>query len=193
MKTMIRITALSVTVFLIAAASVQAQSKIGYVDSQKILGSLKETQTVQTKLQEEQEKMGKHLQYMQDSLENAQDDYIKNYKDNALIKEGTKKAIEKGIQELAYQIQISQQKYQEELQKKYQELMQPIFDKVKKAVDNIRKAEGMDFVFDGSPQIILAADAKYDLTEKVLNEIVNIKDVKDTEKKDVKETKTDKK
>jgi len=171
--------------------SLEAQSKIGYVDSQKILSSLKETQSIQGKLQEEQEKMYKHLQYLQDSLSNSQDDYVKNIKDNALIKDGTKKAIEKGIEELAYSIQTSQQKYQEELQKKYQELMQPLLDKVKKAVDNIRKAENMDFVFDSASQIILASDTKYDLTQKVLDEIITIKEVKDTGKKETK-SKTDK-
>lgn len=160
--------------FVMMAGSLQSQSKIGYVDGQKILTSLKETQTVQSTLQAEQEKMMKKLQYMQDSLQEAQEDYIKNIKDNAMIKDAAKKAIEKGLEDLAYQIQSSQLRYQDELQKLYQDLMQPIFDRIRKAVDNVRKAEGMDFVFDGSSNVILAHDSKYDLTQKVLDELVKM-------------------
>lgn len=186
MKTALKL-ALGAILILSFIPALNAQSKIGYVDSQKILGSLKETQTVQGTLQAEQEKMYKKLQYMQDSLQDAQEDYVKNIKDNALIKDGAKKAIEKGLEDLAYQIQTSQQKFQEDLQKLYQELMQPIFDKVRKAVDNVRKAEGMDFVLDGSSQIILAADTKYEVTQKVLDELVKLADQKDTGKKETKD------
>jgi outer membrane protein len=174
---------------LTAFSTINGQSKIGYVDSQKILGSLKETQTVQSTLQAEQEKMYKKLQYMQDSLQEAQEDYVKNIKDNQMIKDGAKKAIQKGLEDLAFQLQTSQQKFQEDLQKLYQELMQPVFDKVKKAVDNVRKAEGMDLVLDGSSQIILAADTKYEMTQKVLDELVKMVDQKDTGKKEVKDNK----
>ncbi len=181
--------ALTVLFCLTAFATLSAQSRIGYVDSQKILGSLKETQTVQSTLQAEQEKMYKKLQYMQDSLQDAQEDYVKNIKDNLMIKDGAKKAIEKGLEDLAYQIQTSQQKFQEDLRKLYDDLMQPIFEKVRKAVDNVRKTEGMDFVLDGSSQIILAADNKYELTQKVLDELVKTADLKDTGKKEIKDKK----
>jgi outer membrane protein len=174
---------------LTAFSTIFSQSKIGYVDSQKILGSLKETQTVQSTLQTEQENMYKKLKYMQDSLQESQDDFVKNIKDNQMIKEGAKKAIQKGLEDLAYQLQTSQQKFQEDLQKLYQELMQPVFDKVKKAVDNVRKTEGMDFVLDGSTQIILAADTKYELTQKVLDELIKMGEQKDTGKKEVKDKK----
>jgi outer membrane protein len=179
----------------LTGASLMAQSKIGYVDSQKIMQSLKETQTVQTKLQEEQEKMAKQFQYLQDSLANAQDDYVKNYRDNPLIKENIKQSIQKGIEELAYYVQTAGQRYNEELGKKQQELMQPIFDKIKKAIENVRKAESMDYIIDSASGILLAYDAKYDMTEKAINELVKMagaagttkdsgsKDIKDTNKK----------
>ncbi len=161
-----------------------SQSKIGYVDSQKILGSLKETQEVQAKLQTEQERLYKQFEYLQDSLANAQEDYLKNVKDNQLLKEGTKKSIEKGIQELSYLVETSRQKFQEDLIKKQQELMQPILDRVRKAVDNVRKAEGLDYVLDYSFGFILASDTKYDLTQKTLDELVKMGESKETSTKD---------
>jgi outer membrane protein len=151
-----------------------AQSKIGYADSQKILGSLKETQAVQIKLQQEQEKMYKQYQYLQDSLNTAQDDYTKNVKDNQLLKDNMKRSIQKGLEELTYLVQTSGQKYQEELQKKQQELMLPILDKVKKAIENVRKADGLDFVLDSASGILLSYETKYDLTQKTIDELLKM-------------------
>ncbi|NUM81577.1 OmpH family outer membrane protein [bacterium] len=165
---------------MLLGSAVTAQSKVGYVDSQKLLGSLKETQAVQTQMQAEQEKMYAQFQYLQDSLANSQEDYVKNVKDNPLLKDGAKKAIEKGIQELAYLVQSSQQKFQEELYAKQQELMKPILDKIKKAVDNVRKAEGLDIMLDSAYGIILASDTKLDLTQKTIDELVKMATEKDS-------------
>ncbi|MBL7959037.1 OmpH family outer membrane protein [bacterium] len=188
MKRLIMI--LSVVLLGITAKSTSAQSKIGYVDSQKIMQSLKETQTVQAKLQVEQEKMAKQFQYLQDSLANAQDDFVNNYKNNPLIKENIRQSIQKGIEELAYYVQTAGQRYNEELGKKQQELMQPVFDKVKKALENVRKAEGMDFILDSASGILLAEDTKYDLTEKAINELIKMAGTtaKDTGVKETKDT-----
>lgn len=180
---------ISVVLVGITSNSINAQGKIGYVDSQKIMQSLKETQSVQVKLQEEQEKMAKQFQYLQDSLANAQDDYLKNYKDNPLIKENIRQSIQKGIEELAYYVQTAGQRFNEELGKKQQELMQPIFDKVKKALENVRKAEGMDYIIDSASGILLAHDTKYDLTDKAINELVKMAGTTTTKDGGTKETK----
>lgn len=168
--------------FIITASALHAQSRVGYVDSQKILGSLKETQTVQSQMQTEQQKAYKQLVYLQDSLNISQDDYIKNVKDNPLLKDGAKKAIEKGIQELAGLIQTRQQQLQEELLDKQSELMQPILDKIKKAVEAVRKAQNLDLILDSGYGIVLASEAKLDLTDKTLEELVKMGTEK-TEKK----------
>jgi outer membrane protein len=165
---------LSLCALFVTAYAGFAQSKIGYADSQKILGSLKETQAVQAKLQQEQEKMYKQYQYLQDSLNTAQDDYVKNVKDNQLLKDNMKKSIQKGLEELAYLVQTSGQKYQEELVKKQQELMQPILEKVKKAIENVRKAEGLDYVLDTASGVLLSYDTKYDLTQKTIDELIKM-------------------
>ncbi len=151
-----------------------AQGKTGYADSQKILQSLKETETVQAKLQAEQERMYKQLQYLQDSLQQMQDDFVKNYKDNALIKENIKQAFQKGMQDLAYVIQSSQQKFQDDFYKKQQELMQPILDKVKKALEAVRKTQGMELILDSAPGSILAFDDKLDMTQKAIDELIKM-------------------
>lgn len=164
---------------VLAPMLAHAQTKIGYVDTQKIMGSLKETQDVQTQLQQEQEKLYKQYQYLQDSLAVAQDDYVKNVKDNPLLKEGTKQSVQKQVEELAYLVQTSQQRFQEELYKKQQELMQPIVDRVKKAVESVRKAQSLDLILDSSFGMILASNEDLNLTQKTLDELVKMGDTKD--------------
>ncbi len=150
------------------------QGKIGFADSQKILQSLKETETVQTKLQAEQEKMYKQMQYMQDSLQTMQDDFVKNYRDNALIKDNIKQAFQKGMQDLAIIIQNSQQKFQDDFYKKQQELMAPVLEKVKKALESVRKAQNLDMILDSAPGMVLAQDAKLDMTQKAIDELIKM-------------------
>ncbi|HMW34003.1 MAG TPA: OmpH family outer membrane protein [bacterium] len=169
-KTMIAILMLTLGI----NTAVKSQGKIGYADSQKILQSLKETETVQTKLQAEQERIYKQFQYMQDSLQTMQEDYVKNYRDNPLIKDNIKQTFQKGMEELAYLIQNSQQKYQEEMYKKQQELMAPILDKVKKAIETVRKAKGYDMILDSSPGMILAYDPQLDMTQKTIDELIRM-------------------
>jgi len=163
-----------VFILLCTGSAVFAQSRVGYVDSQKILGSLKETQAVQTQMQAEQQKAYRQLVYLQDSLNVSQDDYVKNVKDNPLLRDGAKKAIEKGIQDLANLIQTRQQQLQEELLDKQSQLMQPILDKIKKAVENVRKASNLELVLDSGYGIVLASDAKLDLTDKALEELIKL-------------------
>jgi len=154
-----------------------AQSKMGYVDVQKVMDSLKETEAAKKHMQAEQEKYAAQFQYLQDSLNTSQDDYIKNVKDNTLLKDGAKKAIEKGIQELAYYLQTFNQRANEDLGKKQQELMQPILDKVKKAVETVRKTEGYDFVFHSD--VVFVSDSKFDITQKTIDELIKMAGTKD--------------
>ena len=171
---------------IFAGSALQAQSRIAYADAQKILQSLKETQVVQQKLQGEQEKLYRHLQYLQDSLNTMQDDYVKNYKDNPLFKQNVKQSFLKGIEELSYVIQNNQQKYQDDLYKKQQELMEPILDKVRNALEKIRKADGLDFILDSASGILLSYETKYDVTQRAIDELVKMSTETDSKPKDSK-------
>jgi len=55
-----------------------------------------------------------------------------------------------------------------ELFKKQNELMKPVQDRIFKAVQEVAKEEGYDYVFDKSGDILLMyANEKYDLTQKI--------------------------
>jgi len=61
-----------------------------------------------------------------------------------------------------------------ELYKKQQELLQPILDKVKRAIDNVRLKEKYDVVFDISTGNPVSIDKRLDLTLLVLEELPSV-------------------
>jgi outer membrane protein len=59
-----------------------------------------------------------------------------------------------------------------ELFKKQNELMKPVQDRIFKAVQEVAKEEGYDYVFDKSGDILLMyANEKYDLTQKIFTKL----------------------
>jgi outer membrane protein len=151
-----------------------AQTKVAYVNSATILRELPEAQQAQKELedqmkvwQEELEKMGKQLQ---DDLEDYQ-------KKQALLDPATKAAREKALQDLqlrAREYQASKFDSREgEAVKLREKKLQPIQEKVLKAIETVAREEGASFVLDkiSEATIVLYADSKFDLTYKVIDRL----------------------
>ena len=62
--------------------------------------------------------------------------------------------------------------YEGELFKKRSELVKPIQDKVYEAINKVAKANGLDFIFDKSgDMLMLVSNPKYDRSDEVLEEL----------------------
>jgi outer membrane protein len=73
----------------------------------------------------------------------------------ALMAEAVKQTKVKEITDLETRIQQFQQSAQEELQKKEAEVLQPIIDKAKKAIDDVAKEKGYDYILDTGLGVVL--------------------------------------
>jgi outer membrane protein len=63
-----------------------------------------------------------------------------------------------------------------ELYRKQDELIKPVQSKIFNAIKEVALEEGFDFVFDKSGEILLLyANEKYDLTQKVLNKLLQLR------------------
>lgn len=159
-------------VFLLGSRPASAQLKLGYIDSQKILGSYKEAQDVQKQLKDlnaqwenEARNMQKEIQELQDQLESQ----------SLLLSEEKKQEKQQEIQKLYldYQ-QYLQVKFgpQGEGVKKEVELLDPVLAKVRAAIKKLGEAEGFDYIFDVvQGNILYVSDHQTDLTDKVLAEL----------------------
>ena len=150
-----------------------AQSKIAYVNSQKILEELPEAQKAQKELddlfkgwQDELEKMGKELQQ---GLEDYQ-------KKKDLLKPDAKEAEERRLTDIQqkareYQAQKFDPRTGEAVSVREKKLT-PIREKVLRTIEVVAKEDGFTFVFDkAGDNLLLFADAKFELTYKVIDRL----------------------
>lgn len=157
-----------------AVSTVSAQTKVAYVNSATILRELPEAQQAQKELEDQMKVWQDELEKMGQQLQNDLEDYQKK---QALLDPATKSAREKALQDL----QLRAREYQSskfdsregEAVKLREKKLQPIQEKVLKAIEAVAREEGASFVLDkiSEATIVLYADAKFDLTYKVIDRL----------------------
>ncbi len=160
---------------LLGASLVPAQSiKIAYVNSGVILQQLPEAQAVSKELESTYQNLQAEYQRMVKDFQDASDDYQKK---QALLDPKAKADKEKSLEDMRKQILDYQtQKFDQrdgEIAKMKQEKFAPIQERVMKAISQVAKENGYNFVFDKveNAAILLYADSKFDLTYKVLDRL----------------------
>jgi len=158
--------------FLLFAAGADSQQKIGYVDSKVILETLQDAKDAQTNLDNFVTKWRGDLQLLNDSLVFLKDDFEKK---KLILTEKIRQQKEEEIKNMEKKIaDFRQQKFGEngEYFQKQNELMKPVQDRVFKAIQDVAKEGGYDFVIDRSTQLLLLyMNDRYDLTQKVIKKL----------------------
>jgi len=158
---------------LLAALNVaaQAQLKIGYVNSQRVLQEFQEAVDVQNKLDEirnqyqaEYEEKVRNYQQMMQEIESQ----------SLLLSEEKKQEKLREVQEQA--AAIDRYKYEKlgpegEFYKKNLEMTKPIYDKINRVIQKIGEDEEYDFIIDASSGALLHANPKFDITDRILEEL----------------------
>lgn len=152
---------------LVLATPLAAQHRVGYVDSRKILQEMPGRNQVEASLRTELEALGAREKKMIDSLNVMMAAFEK---DSAAmpVEERTKRFA--AMQAYDAQYRDTLQALQAEAQQKQAEAMQPLFDQIKLALDEIRAADGLAMIFDIGAQgsNIVAMDKNLDLSDKVI-------------------------
>lgn len=149
-----------------------AQTKIGYINSQSIMEQLPEAQDAQKQLDAISNDWQNELTKMQNEIQQKFEDYDKR---KLIMSDKRRAEVEKELQELDKKlVDYRQQKFgtNGELFTKQNELMKPIQEKIFKAVKDVADSEGYDYVVDrSSSTLLLYANTKHDLTQKVLEKL----------------------
>ena len=151
----------------------QSPQKLGYVDSQIILTQLPEAIKAQSDLDALTNLWSNQLDSMTLSYQQLLADYQKQATamtdEQKLTKQQELIAMEQNI------LGFRNQKFGQpngEIYSKQEEIFAPVKKKIYAAIEAVAKGEGMQFVFDKSGDIILLyADAAYDITFKVLDNL----------------------
>jgi len=161
---------------LFSLSSLFSQIKIGYVDSETIMKQLPEAQEAQRRIDALVQQWPSELQKMRDEWKAKYDEYEKR---KLILTDEARAQMEKELSELDRKIaEYQMQKFgpDGELYRKQDELVKPIQNKIFNAIKEVAVEEGFDFVFDkGGEILLLYANEKYDLTQKVLNKLLQIK------------------
>lgn len=169
MKNTIAVVVILLLIMLPGAVFSQAQ-KIGFVNSAKIFDDLPEARDIVKRIQGLQKPVQDSLALIQKDIETRIADYQKK---ESMLNDQAKRAAAQEIQDLQVKGREYQQRKTEELTRQQDVLLAPLKEKIQKAIERVAKAENYKFVFDRTEQvqILLYADPKEDLTNRVLDNL----------------------
>jgi outer membrane protein len=159
---------LFVVVLLISlsAAGTSAQElKFGHINVQKLISELPAKQDADKELQSEAKKLQSQLQVMSKELDEKYSAYMTQRDSLSDLIRSTR---EKELQDYDQRIQNFNKLAQQSLSKKEQDLLQPIIEKVQKAIQAVGEEQGFIYIFDISSQVVLYnSDKSVDCEEMV--------------------------
>lgn len=147
--------------------------KVGFVDSDVIFQQYPEAQVVQKKLDATVKSWRDSIDAMTEEYQTKLDEYQKK---QALTTEQYKQQTEQELLGLRQRIlDFQNDKFGQggELARQQDKLLGPVKEKIIKAIEEVAKEEGFNFVLDRNDQflIVLYGDSRYDLTFKVLDRL----------------------
>jgi outer membrane protein len=149
-------------VLAMAAMGAQAQeSKIGYINTQRITAESAPAKAAQAKLEQEFAKRQKELTDQQQTLKTMSEKFER---DAPTLAESQRVTRQKEFAEQSRDFQRKQREFQEDLNGRRNEELQQVLDKANKAVKQVADAEKYDLVI----QEVVYSNGRHDITEKVL-------------------------
>jgi outer membrane protein len=146
---------------IMGSAAFAQDSKIGYINTQRITTESAIAKAAQVKLEQEFSRRGKELGDLQASLKTFSEKFER---DTPTMTESQRGSRQKEFAELNRDFQRKQREYQEDLNGRRNEELQQVLEKATKAVRVVADAEKYDLVI----QEVVYSNTKHDITEKVL-------------------------
>lgn len=155
---------IAAALFLGISAGVQAQSKVAHIASQELITQMPAYKNAMSELERLQKTYDAEFKNMMTELQKT----MERYNAEAAQKtqeENEKRAIE--VQSTEKTISEYRSNAVKELQKKEIDLLKPVMENARKAVQEVARAKGFEFVLDSNPGAgVIMADG-YDLMNDV--------------------------
>ena len=159
---------LALVVAIGAVASVQAQSKFGHLNSQKVLDTMPSRKTAIKDIQLIEAMGMKELRDLDSAIQVEVGIYQKNVNTWSPV---VKAATEQKITGMQQRLEGRQQEIDNQLQQMSADMNNKILDKVKKAVDIVAKKKGLNYVIDESSTLFASGT---DITNEVITEVLKL-------------------
>jgi len=151
---------------LVLSGIAHAETKIGFVNSQRILAEAPQAAKAKKKIEKDFEKRDQDLQRMVKQLQALQEVMDKN---GATMAEADRRAKERELADLTRDLQRKQREFREDLSQRQNEEMAAIFERVNKAIKQVADAEKYDIIF----QEAVYFNQRIDITDKVIKALAD--------------------
>lgn len=145
-----------------------AQSKIGFVNTEKIFREAAPAVRAQKKIEKEFEKRDQDMQRMAKQLQTLQESMEKNA---VTMSETEKRNKERELNDLNRDFQRKQREFREDLNQRRNEELAAVLERANKAIKAIAEAEKYDVIM----QEAVYASPKIDITDKVIKALADAK------------------
>ncbi len=166
MKNIAKFVVVSVVV-LMSSFTANAQ-KVAHIDLDSLISIMPESKTAQQAVQDYAKQLEQQVVAMQTELQTKYEEYQKSAPDMAPIIKQNK---EKELNDLNQRIQDFQKQAQLDYQNKSAELSKPVYEKAKKAIDQVAKENGYKYVLDTSTGLVLYNEPADDIIGLVVKKL----------------------
>ena len=146
--------------------------KFGHVDTQAIIQSLPEFSRANGEIEAVGKQYENELKASQEELQRLAEDYDKK---KSSMNATQQQEQETKLQEMYTRIQQQAQQNQQEFQKAQQEKLQPIFTKVRQAIETVGKSGGYVYVMEAGSVLYINDTISKDLTNEVKAQLAKMK------------------
>jgi len=158
---------LTAALFTLVAAMPLSAQKVGYVDTRRILQEMPGRAQAETRIRAGLDALGQRQRQMVDSLNTLLAAFER---DSAAMSQEQRVTRFTAMQRYDQQYRDTLQVLEEEAQAMQAEAMQPLFDRIRIALDDIRQSDGFTLIFDIGTEgnAIVSMDRNLDLSDRVL-------------------------
>jgi outer membrane protein len=166
MKNIFKLAVVSAVV-VVSSFTANAQ-KIAHISLDSLISVMPETKVATQAVQDYAKQLETQVTAMQTELQSKYEDYQTKQKDMPELVRASK---EKELNDLNQRIQDFQQQAQTDYQKKSAELSKPVYEKAKKAIDQVAKENGFKYVLDTSTGMVIYNEPADDIFNLVVKKL----------------------
>ena len=155
-------------VLVAAGGSAWAETKIGFVNSDRVMREAAPAVRAQKKLEKEFEQRDADLQSRAKKLQALQEELDKN---SVTMGEADRRVKERDFNEQNREFQRRQREFREDLNQRRNEELASVLDRANKAIKQIAESENYDIIF----QEAVFASPRIDVTDKVIKALADQK------------------
>jgi outer membrane protein len=157
------------TMLVSGATTIEAQAtRLGYIDSQRILVEAPGTTEAQRAFEQDMERFRTELERMEDELETLQDNFERQ---QGTLSAAVRQERQQEMQQKFIEYQQRRMELEETAQQRQAELVGPIMQRVMEVIEDVRREGNYALIFDTAAGAIITADPGLDLTDQVLERL----------------------